>query len=96
MKFKMLLAAATAFAVSAPVLAVDEANAPTAGGQAAPTEKKICRTETVTGSLVSKRRICLTKAEWDKLSADSRHSMDNYTNRSTGIPGTTSNPAAPQ
>jgi len=96
MKFKMLLVATAAFAVSAPALAADDANAQGTGGQAATAEKKICRTETVTGSLVSKRRICLTKAEWDKLSADARHSMDNYTNRSTGIPGTASNPAAPQ
>jgi|SRR6478735_1993298 hypothetical protein len=96
MKFKILLAAAAAFAVSAPALAGDDADAQASSGQAAPTEKKICRTETVTGSLVSKRRICLTKAEWDKLSADSRHSMDKYTNRSSGIPGTASNPLSPQ
>lgn len=30
-----------------------------------PATRKICRTQTKTGSLVSSQRICLTRAEWD-------------------------------
>jgi hypothetical protein len=93
MKFKVMLAATLAVALSAPAVAgnTDESNA-----QQAPKEKKICRTETVTGSLVSKRRVCLTKAEWDQLSQQARDSVNRFTSRSTGTPGTTSNPLAAQ
>lgn len=91
MRLKVLMAATLAFAVSAPVLAADDSDT-----QNAPKEKKICRTETVTGSLVSKRRICMTRQEWDKLAADTRKNIDNFANRQSGIPGAGSNPAAPQ
>jgi hypothetical protein len=93
MKFKVLLAAALALAVAAPALA-DQAK--DAAGPEAPKEKKICRTETVTGSLISKRRICMTKAEWDELAQRSKSGIDKYTSRSSGIPGSMSNPASPQ
>ncbi len=93
MKCKVLLAATLAFAVAVPALAGD---AKEATGQEAPKEKKICRTETVTGSLISKRRICMTKAEWDQLAQRSKNGIDKYTSRSSGIPGSMSNPASPQ
>lgn len=75
MKFKVLLAAALAVAVSAPALAKDE------DSEAAPKEKKICRTETITGSLVAKHRICMTKAEWDQMAAAAKKQMDDYTRK---------------
>lgn len=76
MKFKLLLAAAVAAAVSVPALAKDDGS-----GQDASKEKKICRTETVTGSLVNKRRICLTRAEWDEIAANTRKSLGDYSRR---------------
>ena len=76
MKFKLLSVAAIAFAVSAPALAKDNAK-----DQDAPKEKKICRTETVTGSLVAKHRICLTQAEWDEMAANTRKSIGDVNKR---------------
>ncbi len=35
-------------------------------------EKKVCRSEKVTGSLTKVRRTCMTQAQWDKLAADSQ------------------------
>ncbi len=76
MKFKVLLAATFAVALAAPVLAKDD------GNDRAPTkEKKVCRTETVTGSLVAKRRICLTQAEWDQIAENTRKSLNDLNRR---------------
>lgn len=80
MHLKILLAAALAVAVSAPAFAKDEAT-----GGSAPKEKKICRTENVTGSLIGKRRVCLTQAEWDKVAADTKKNLDEYGSRMGGI-----------
>lgn len=77
MKFKVMLAAAVAIAVSVPALAKDDGQS---GGDA-PKEKKICRTETATGSLVAKRRICLTQAEWDDMAANARKNLSDYSRR---------------
>jgi hypothetical protein len=39
-------------------------------------EKKICRSEKVTGSLTRVNRICLTQAQWDELAARTRRGLD--------------------
>ncbi|MGZ3171917.1 MAG: hypothetical protein ACXWJC_02385 [Croceibacterium sp.] len=84
MTFKVLLAAALVVAVSAPALADEKAKD---NGTAAPAqEKKVCRTETVTGSLVAKRRICLTQAQWDEMAANTRKDLNNL-NRSENLGG---------
>lgn len=49
-------------------------------------EKKICRTEKVTGSLARKRRICMTEAEWDELAAKTKQSLDEYGSNASGAP----------
>ena len=90
MNIKILLTAALAAGLAAPALAADDS-----GDQDAPKEKKICRTETVTGSLISKRRVCMTKAEWDRYEQANREDVDRYTSRQSGRPGDQSNPAAP-
>jgi hypothetical protein len=41
-------------------------------------EKRICRTDTGTGSIMPKR-ICHTQAEWDSLNADSRKAAEDMT-----------------
>jgi hypothetical protein len=79
MKFRYLLAASLAVAVSAPGFAKDD------GTASAPKEKKVCKTERVTGSLVSKRRICLTQDQWDKIAADTKKNMDEYGSRMGGV-----------
>jgi len=42
-------------------------------------EKKICRTEKMTGSLTRVRRTCLTQREWDQLAAGTRRNVDRLT-----------------
>lgn len=81
MKFGYVLAAVAAFAVSAPVGARDhdKDKEQQVKAKPAPKEKKICRTETVTGSLIAKRRVCRTQAQWDELAANTKRGIDEYT-----------------
>ena len=44
--------------------------------EAAKKEKKICRTEKMTGSLTRVRRVCLTESEWRRLSEVTRRGVD--------------------
>jgi hypothetical protein len=80
MKFRYLLAAALTVSLAAPVLAADDKE-----GEA-PKEKKVCRTERVTGSLVNQRRICMTKSEWDRLAQETRHDIEDIQRHSNAIP----------
>jgi hypothetical protein len=38
----------------------------------------------VTGSLIAKRRICKTQAEWEQLARETKESMDAFTSRQNG------------
>jgi hypothetical protein len=44
-------------------------------------EKKICRTEPVTGSRARVRRICMTDAQWRELALRTQEGMDQLGNR---------------
>jgi len=65
--------------------------------QEAPKEKKICRSERMTGSLTRVRRTCLTQREWDQLAESTRRSINglerdanqrqSVTNNSFNTPG---------
>jgi hypothetical protein len=46
-------------------------------------EKKVCRSEKVTGSLTRVKRICMTQAEWDLLAANTKRGVDDL-QRSAG------------
>ena len=39
-------------------------------------EKKVCKSEKITGSLTRVRRTCMTQAEWDRLAQGSRDGVD--------------------
>ena len=39
-------------------------------------EKKVCKSEKVTGSLTRVRRTCMTQSEWDRLAEGSRRNVD--------------------
>jgi hypothetical protein len=91
MTFKVLLAAALVVAVSAPALADDKAKDGDKNVAAPAKEKKICRNETATGSLVAKRRICMTAAEWDELSQKTRRNIDDFT-KDAALPQQGANP----
>lgn len=82
MKFRYLLVAALTVSLAAPVLAADEKD------QDAPKEKKICRVERTTGSLVNQRRICMTKAEWDQLAAQTKKDVEDIQRNAGAIPRT--------
>jgi hypothetical protein len=81
MKIAYVLAAVAAFAVVAPAMAADREQK---DDKDAPKEKKICRNEMVTGSLIAKRRICKTQAEWEQLARETKESMDAFTSRLNG------------
>jgi hypothetical protein len=78
-----------AFAVGSAAQADEIAKAADATPQE---EKKICRTEQVTGSRTRRNRICLTKAEWDKVAADTQKNVNDFQNRTSATPQTASGP----
>ena len=51
---------------------------------AATDEKKICRTEKMTGSLTRVRRVCLTATEWDDLRRNTKHSFEDNVRGAAG------------
>lgn len=60
---------------------------------AAQTEKKICRKDRATGSLVRVRRICMTKSDWDKLHSDTKNDIEDIQRRGNmGLPGPDTTP----
>lgn len=57
-----------------------------AAAPAAAAEKKVCRSETPTGSMMA-RRICRTRAEWAALAAADRTNVDHLRDRVTTTAG---------
>lgn len=94
MRLTYLVAASLAMAMSVPALAADTKDVAKDHSQDAPKEKKICRTERVTGSLVSQRRICMTTAEWDKLALETKKDLDDVQRNGNAVPRTI-DPAPP-
>ena len=54
-------------------------------------ERRICRNTQVTGKLAASRRVCLTKAEWDRAHEEQRkvaqravHALDSCSARAEG------------
>ena len=78
-----LLAAMTLLFATAPTASVAADNP----APSPPKERKICRSEASTGSIMG-RRICRTKAEWDAINEKSAHNLENYNDQrgSTGVP----------
>lgn len=46
---------------------------------AAQREKKVCRTERITGSLTRRSRICLTEREWARMAEGTNRNVDQLT-----------------
>lgn len=67
---KWIGAAAFAALAAAPLGAQTSSPAP---GSAADKDKKICKAETPTGSLVARKKVCKTRAQWD---AELREAQD--------------------
>ena len=89
MKLRYLIAATALLGMSAPVLAADNDK-----GQDQKTEQKqklICRTNTTTGSLTRKTRICKTADEWRESNQKTREAIDSFT-RDAASPQQAANP----
>jgi len=89
MKLNCLLAATLAVALAAPAIAADAKKDDK--DKTEQKEKKICRTEMVTGSLTGKRRTCMTAEEWQQLSQRTQEDMNKFTHDSAA-PQQSSNP----
>jgi hypothetical protein len=84
MKLAIALAGA-ALVIAAPAVAGDkDQKTDQKSEHDAPKEKLICHTDTVTGSLIAKRRVCKTKAEWAEIAQATKQSMDDFTSRENG------------
>lgn len=46
-----------------------------------PKEKKVCRREAVTGSIIGTRSVCHTKAEWEAIDAANANNADGELSR---------------
>jgi len=49
-------------------------------------DKPICKTEYETGSRVRAKKICLTRAEWDKLAQETAKGMNDISRSASRIP----------
>jgi len=72
---KVYLASAALLLMAAGAISAQEVQVGS-GDDAAAQEKKICRSQRMTGSLTRTTRICLTKAQWDELNTRTRKSVD--------------------
>ena len=81
MRFKMM-ACVAAISFAAPAIAQTGSDVP------APKpvkEKKICRREAQTGSILGSPSVCHTKAEWDKIDAANGRNADDALARSRSL-----------
>jgi len=75
---KTLALALFALASATAAAAADEPAA-----QAPASEKKICRSEPMTGSRTRVTRICMTEAQWHEMSQRSAQNFDRYSSLQT-------------
>jgi len=92
---RCLLAALAASSAAIAYAAAPDGNEPEAAEVAASRteavaepedERKICRTERVTGSLTRRSRICLTEAQWREVHDRTRRGVGDLQNSASGAP----------
>ena len=66
--------------------AAEVAVAPAEAADEPKEEKKICRTERVTGSLTRRSRVCLTESEWREVHDRTRRGLDEFVGSASGAP----------
>lgn len=71
MKLSFVVLAAVSFAVAAPALADNSSDA-----TKPPKEKKVCRREVVTGSIVPFKSVCHTRDEWASIDSANARSVE--------------------
>jgi|GEM_PF-1313977 len=93
MKFGAVLAAtvlvvpAMAMAEKEPLDVPAEPSVQTSSAEnQADAEKKVCRTEKVTGSRTKRNRVCMTQAEWDELADQTMKNMSDFSRASGRAP----------
>jgi len=79
MKYRHFLLATAVSLTAGTMSFAAEPSAKTEGGQDAKQEKKICKSEKLTGSLTRVQRTCMTKAEWDRLAEGTNKNIDALT-----------------
>jgi hypothetical protein len=84
MQLRLIVTAATALALAAPAAAQESPN-PTDTSAPAAKEKKICKRQIATGSIMS-RPICHTKAEWAAISARNQADGDHLRDLQSASP----------
>lgn len=57
-------------------------------------EKKVCKSEKITGSLTRVRRVCLTQREWDRISVDVNRTLNRLGRSAAEAESLKHNPAA--
>ena len=71
------------------LFALVSATAAAAADEPAPeqpaSEKKICRSEPLTGSRTRVTRICLTERQWHEMSSRSQQNVDRYSSLQTSV-----------
>lgn len=82
MVLKLTLAAGLAALGTAGPLSAESTSAEVKAAK----EKEVCRTQTATGSLTRKRRICMTQEQWDELAAQTKKGLDEFSSRASRSP----------
>ncbi len=80
--YKFLIAALLAVP-AVPASAIAAAPNAAAPNNAKPQDEVICKRETVVGSRVKQRRVCMTRREQTKLQQGTRDGVDDYLRRAT-------------
>ena len=83
----ILVGVAIAIAMTGEAAAADDAQ------QEAQPERKICRTEKMTGSLTRRTRICLTEAQWRELNSRTQRGVQEMQSSAGGGTNPAQNPA---
>ena len=59
-------------------------------------EKVICKSDTVTGSRLKKKRICMTRSQWQALADRTKQDIDNFSRASGASAPQAKNPITGQ
>jgi hypothetical protein len=74
MRISFLLAAATFLMAGTAVAAAPQNTS--SSNEGAAKEKRVCKSEKITGSLTRVRRVCMTQREWDQLSENAQRGVN--------------------
>jgi len=79
-----MIAFTVAFLASAAAVAQAPGSSPSNQGNSPDPDQTICRTVSETGSRLSRRRVCKTRAEWETQRREARDSAQRSQNKGPG------------